>query len=541
MLFMAMMMSCSTRNTRQESCVSASECQELFGLGYTCVLDGEDEGFCDQVEPISRCTYTTPKGVFDWENEERLLIGAIFESTYDLPIIKAVDLATDQINAAGGVADKTISVVHCDVRDDEQGDFDGKSSIEAIKDAAIFLSDELQIPVIIGPPTSDGSKIAYEQTKDRPTVLISPSATSPTLTNMDGLTKTDENPGTFWRTVGPDDFQAALLAHHLVEDERTKVIIFYEDGTYGDAFDTQLQNNLTIEASSVNYANMNDLIGGEIDLSGYDGIVLIDGDLDDITTFIQFLFTTDNDEDGYRQWDGDCDDGQNTVSPETCEENLPGSGLSKKLYLTDGAAVGDLLTDLLAQEYELDDIERISGTRPGVLRTSVNYTKFQDQYDVYVGEYEGSEEDKETYAQAKASGETYVSYAYDATWVAVCGAAWAEYRGVPYDGYEVARGLRRLSELSMDESNLLPGEWAGIEGVLAEETGALNVSGASGPLDFDPTTEELDSPIDIWKIGSSTTPYCFDVQQTCVGCDETLEDCAANSGFTCTEQPSQCE
>ena len=94
MLILLTTLACSTRNTRQESCVSASECHELFGLGYTCVQEGDSAGFCDLVTPIDRCSYTNPAGVFDWDNKDQILIGAIFETTYDLPIIKAVDLAT---------------------------------------------------------------------------------------------------------------------------------------------------------------------------------------------------------------------------------------------------------------------------------------------------------------------------------------------------------------------------------------------------------------------------------------------------------------
>ena len=48
-------------------------------------------------------------------------------------------------------------------------------------------------------------------------VLISPSATSEALTIIDGIQKSDDLPGLFWRTVGSDQIQAQVLANYILE------------------------------------------------------------------------------------------------------------------------------------------------------------------------------------------------------------------------------------------------------------------------------------------------------------------------------------
>lgn len=108
-------------------------------------------------------------------------LGAILPLTgdgaaYGLPIQKAVNLAVDEINAAGGVGGKKLVVAT------EDGKCDGKAGAVA----AQKLISVMNVPAIIGGACSGETlgfaPIANEQKR----VVISPSATSPDITTKGG-------------------------------------------------------------------------------------------------------------------------------------------------------------------------------------------------------------------------------------------------------------------------------------------------------------------------------------------------------------------
>ena len=57
----------------------------------------------------------------------------------------------------------------------------------------------------------------------------------------------------------------------------------------------------------------------------------------------------------------------------------------------------------------------------------------------------------------------------------------------------------------------------------------MDIDGASGALDFDPTTEETTAPVDVWRIVPSTgddpweflETHCWDFSETPGSCDGT--------------------
>ena len=73
---------------------------------------------------------------------------------------------------------------------------------------------------------------------------MSPTATSPALTEIDGLESTDAVPGLLWRTAPPDDLQGAVLAAYIFSDATTTgddkpalkpIDVVFEEGPYGTA------------------------------------------------------------------------------------------------------------------------------------------------------------------------------------------------------------------------------------------------------------------------------------------------------------------
>jgi hypothetical protein len=554
-MFLFFLISCSSNNTNRSACSSSAECNTLFGQGYVCADAGDNEGYCTLSEGNARCWRSTPSGLYDWEEEESHLVGSLYNASYDIPTLKAVDLVIEQANSAGGLEDKSFTAVHCNYEDDEDGTLDGKSGEEAVQAATRYLVEELQVPVIIGPSGSGDSSYAYDIAKLRPTVLISPSATSPTLSTIDGQNKTDESPGTFWRTVGSDVFQAAVMAARITEDQRSEIIIYYQEGAYGGAFENEVRKNLDITVHSQSFESVDDVLSSEnSNLASADGLVFISSDLPDITEFVRMALqdgtmqccdtedtSLEYSEEGlYQQGDvvwleGECytaisGDGSTALGSPVegadwiDQEPSCGPYTEKSIYLGDGAAAGDFISMLAEEGFSSEKIERITGTRPGVQRTSSIYSSYTESYNAYNGSYGGSDSGLNAqYASADAGEETYAAYTYDATWIALYGYAWAHHKGAlggikGEDGTEIARGLRRLSDSSQSGTDILPANWAGIKGALSDDEARINVQGASGYLDFDEDTEELESPIDIWKINTQSDDFCFEVQAECVSC-----------------------
>ena len=86
----------------------------------------------------------------------------------------------------------------------------------------------------MGPSGSaDVEKLFYQITSQTDTILISPSATSPSLTGLNGI----------WRPVGSDDVQGRILANLILQNIETgdlnlenEIHIVYENSSYGQKF-----------------------------------------------------------------------------------------------------------------------------------------------------------------------------------------------------------------------------------------------------------------------------------------------------------------
>ena len=96
-----------------------------------------------------------------------------------------------------------------------------------------------------------------------------------------------------------------------------------------------------------------------------------------------------------------------------------------------------------------------------------------------------------------ASG--FTANSFDAAWLVLYGAAWSRANEGRISGLGVARGLRQVSAgTSVD---ITPSNWQQV--VDSFDRGeAVNVRGASGSLDYNPTTEETVAPIELWRVAA---------------------------------------
>ena len=168
-----------------------------------------------------------------------------------------------------------------------------------------------------------------------------------------------------------------------------------------------------------------------------------------------------------------------------------------------------------------------------MIRDSVAYENFVTDYDAFTGKFFGTFDQTLAYANAQATRQTYAPYAYDATWMIIYAYDWAFTHANISNASDISRGLRRLSDISATtDYNVTPSSWIPIRGILSSSIDAMvNITGASGNLDYNLDTEELKNPIDIWNVNQSKLNTLYE----CRYCLEGDEDCSEYM-IMCTEQ-----
>jgi branched-chain amino acid transport system substrate-binding protein len=152
----------------------------------------------------------------------------------------------------------------------------------------------------------------------------------------------------------------------------------------------------------------------------------------------------------------------------------------KGIFLTDAAANPDVLSQANPARFG-----QIRGTRPAPLDESEDlvYASF---IAAYTAEFR---EDVRSFS--------FAANAYDAAWLLVYGAAWALFQQSELTGPGIASGLRQVS--SGEAVEVRPGGWVSVQQAFREGR-SIDANGASGPIDYDPVTEETAADIEVWRV-----------------------------------------
>jgi len=143
------------------------------------------------------------------------LSGAV--ASYGTSEADGIDLAVEEINAAGGIDGKKIEIIKVD----------NKSDPAEATNAAIKLTTQDKVTAIIGAATSGATVAQAQIANDNETPLISPSGTSPTVTvNEDGSV----NEFVF-RTSFIDPFQGTVAANFAANDLKVTEAAIYSDNS----------------------------------------------------------------------------------------------------------------------------------------------------------------------------------------------------------------------------------------------------------------------------------------------------------------------
>jgi branched-chain amino acid transport system substrate-binding protein len=373
----------------------------------------------------------------------------------------ATRLAATQVNEQGGLDGHLFGFVFCDVAEDPK--YDSLKRADAVVASGRYLADVIGAQAFVGPSSSpDVAAVfkALDKDTDKGVLIISPSATSPELTGLDVQQASDDTPGLLWRTAVPDTVQGSVIARHLetFDPPVTNVNVVFEKGAYGEGLESVFRKSFEKAGRTITSHGFTAGNSGERDQAIFDG-----GQGN--PQYVLFFSSQSGDQSSFVI-------GINGLS----------AYQTVKIFLSDTAANVDLLKNA-AQASAV--FPRIIGTRPSIPAGSV-YDRFKFSYNAAF--------------KQDPSPFTFVPHAYDATWMVFAGTAFSLRHEQTVTGRGIARGLRRVAS-GGDLVDVAPNSWARIRDDFGNDK-AVNLVGASGNLDYDPSTEETKGDIDIWKIST---------------------------------------
>ncbi len=463
---------CSLTLEEPVPCRTDAECREAFTFGASCGADG----LCMEAVFPDRCGRSFPADALSDPAAYRdsILIGSLFSFEDHADTLQAAELAVRQANDQGGLDGRNFVMVHCDYT---PGVGDSLDDIEAVEELTPYLSDVLGAQAIVGPRGSSRTLAAYGAVGDASTLIISPSATSPLLTSAEPGVPTDDAPGLLWRTAPPDTLQGTVIAQDMIERGVRNVAVLYQSGAYGEGLSSLFSSTLSAEGGSVSLLAFGPgedfslevaLIAEGIEDGDVDEVLMISSEIADYITFFDSATATASLRQAYGQTLGRQDDG---------------------IFLPDAAFSDQLLTETTRQAQEL--FGKVRGSRPAPA-DGVVFNTFAASY--------RSEFDEDS------TGSAFTPHSYDAAWMVLYGIAWASYNEEEADGLGIGRGLRRLS--SGESVDVLASSWSTIQASFKAGQ-SVDLRGASGALDYDPSTEETRSPIEVWSIEGEEDDYAF--------------------------------
>jgi ABC-type branched-subunit amino acid transport system substrate-binding protein len=446
-------------------CTVSTDCRGGFGLGWVC---GE-AGLCQEVEAPDRCDRVFPKDLLKDPDKYRdaIIFGSLFDHNTvdgDLKLVNAASLAIDEANASGLTDGRLFGIVHCDYQ--ENVDIDDKTSEEAAVDGAKYLVDQLGAVAIIGPGTSGFAEAVFvelQKPEHAPqAVIISPSATSPSLTDID--VRDGDKPGLFWRTAPPDSQLGADLALRMAEEGIESGTVIYENGSYGTGLQGALSENFPGELELLAFESLEDIVKHAETVGAQTGgekvaVVFIGSEVDQVARFV------------------------NAASPFPFYQD-------SRIYLGDAAYNSDFLKNTAGAK---DLYPNIRGVFPGSPSGPI--------YDAFVSRY------RAVFNGEDPEDASYSAHTYDATWLALYGTAWAEYqREGELIGINLAYGLQRISDPSGVAVNVNPDSWNVVKREF-KANHSIDITGASGDLKYDPEDEETTATVVYWKINDAGNDF----------------------------------
>jgi len=407
------------------------------------------------------------------ENDNAVVLGIMLahtgdDATAEVPRINAVELARRHIHRAatglpsvGSGASRPLVMLSCD---------DAADPIRAAR----HLAEVVRVPAIVGPAFSGvTTNVATEVTIPRDVLVISPSATSPSLTDL-------ADKGLVWRTAPSDVLQAKAMvlaiekfvepevraAYAIPEATKIRVAVVHKGDAYGAGlgnalFKTLKFNGAGASANGANYTQID--YGDPQKLTAEEMTAKYDAAVKQLVASRPHIIITA----------GTAEAVLNVFSPLEAQWTEP--AFKPRHLVSDGLQIPQMQTALTANDNlrrrVLGTIGEASGPR---------FDDFKNEYKLAFG--------TDTVPDAYAAG------AYDATMLLAFAIAGAGNK--PLTGSIINENLQKTA---IGGSEVIEAGYSSVNaGFRAMAIGGIDYNGASGPLDFDRDKGEADADIQLW-------------------------------------------
>jgi branched-chain amino acid transport system substrate-binding protein len=201
-------------------------------IAMTAAACGDDDNTTDSTTAQDSTGATTTSAADVPAGDGVLKIGYLLPQSGALeflgdPMIKAVEMAVDEVNDAGGINGEQVVLV---------GEDDGTDPDIAGPAADDLLSQD--VDVIVGAAASGVTLAVIDKITGTPVVECSPSNTGLQFTTYD-------DGGYYFRTAPPDNLQAQVLSDLMVEDGVETAVVVARSDEYGEGFANALVDELT--------------------------------------------------------------------------------------------------------------------------------------------------------------------------------------------------------------------------------------------------------------------------------------------------------
>ena len=385
---------------------------------------------------------------------QQLRIGTLLSITgalsqYGPGDTKGAQLAVAQINAAGGVLGQPVILYS----DDDQTDATAAAS------ATTRLITQNHVNAIVGAQFSGGTIASIGIAKANGVPMVSPSATSPALSN---LTLTG---GFFFRTAPSDALQGVVAADYLYTNLSYRYVnLIARDDSYGRGLVGVIAQKFTSLGGHVNTTVIINPLGTNFD--------------SDLAT----LFSTNPQAVYFAGFPGEG------VIVMSNWQSAQGSNPSyqRPWVFSEGLQSQAFINQLNASSVGVD-VRALLGTAP--------VSPFGAIHDIFVSQYKAQFNNQDPVL--------YADYTYDAVYLI----ALAAQKAGSVNGTAIQANLRAVSGGSGGTGTVIkPGQWALALTTLNQTGGAVNWEGAAGSENFD-ANGDVRGSYEIWGVNTAYQIY----------------------------------
>ena len=377
-------------------------------------------------------------------DENTILIGSILPFTGQLELLgpfldQALELAILEINGVGGLGGRKIAVLSCD---------SGTDPMTAIA-SATHLVTVARVPAIIG-PVSSGITIAVFDNVTSPAgvLVISPVASSPVMETL-------STNRLLWRTAPSATRLGYAFGEHLLAEEFQKVFVVNRDDTWGTSMREAMQTVYCASADCGDANRFRTRVYDTTNVAFSQSEVLVDVQAfdPDVVVLISYI------EDGIAFLNA-------AQTTENVRDFITPDGIRDPLAL-DYVASQEILCRLFGMNF-------VSPAGP-------IYEAFRIRYE----------------SKWSMPPTPYTANAYDAAYLLAYAIAAASADGGELSGVRIGDGMTRLSDGQTIQAG--SGQFrTGIQGLASSPEATIDYAGASGDVDFDPTTGAVQGNVEGW-------------------------------------------